>query len=125
MRIYDSTEIATISTAFVEVYSGLCFTSPWLCADDGDPASQARLEGYWGLDATPRQYPASGILKKMTSNGRNSHQTDFRKVQTLQELIQEDDEQDLKRNWLYEFYRRAWNNTNQMFEVKQIDLGGI
>jgi hypothetical protein len=42
-----------------------------------------------------------------------------RQVQTLQELVQQDNEQDLKRNWLYEFYRRRWNATNQMFTLKE------
>ena len=111
VRSYDSDAIAGISTAFVEVLSGLCFTSPWLCADVTDPASVAFLDGYWALDTSPVKY--NGIYLNVSNDGAKP-----RTVRTLQELVQQDNEQDLKRNWLYEFYRRKWNSTNQMFEVK-------
>ena len=121
MRTYNSAEINTITSAFVDVLSGLCFTSPWLCADKSDPSSVAFLDGYWALDATPSKYN-NGILYSIEDNGLMTAPS--RNVKTLQELVQQDNEQDLKRNWLYEFYRRRWNSTNQMFEVKEIELGG-
>jgi hypothetical protein len=116
-RLYESAEIETISQAYVDVLSGLCFTSPWLCADEGDPASVAMLSGFWSLDTSSPGFPAGGI-KQIDHNGV----TQTKNVKTLRDLIQVDDEQDLKRNWLYEFYRRAWNDTNQMFELKKKGL---
>ncbi len=115
VKTYNSQEIAQISTAYVEVYSGLCFTSPWLCADSSDPSSVAFLDGYWALDASTPKY-MSGVKYQYSEKGWINS---TRQVQTLQELVQQDNEQDLKRNWLYEFYRRRWNATNQMFNLKE------
>ena len=119
-RSYSTTEIAEITSAYVEVFSGLCFTSPWLCVDtESDPSSLAELTGYWELDKnTPYYNRDNGILQKYTNNGEVP-EAEARNVKTLQELVQQDNEQDLKRNWLYEFYRRRWNSTTMSFPLKE------
>ena len=56
-RSYTPAEIDKISNgaASVEVLSGLCFTSPWLCEDpEGDPAAYSPLVGYWEIDINGR-----------------------------------------------------------------------
>ena len=115
-RDYNSEQINLITSAFVEVLSGLCFTSPWLCVDSNDPSAEAWLSGYWKLEHNTTKLKAGGTLsRRMTNNGIS---TGTRQVNTLQELVQQDDEQDKKRNWLYEFYRRRWNSSNLAFELK-------
>jgi hypothetical protein len=51
-RTYFPDEIKEISGgALVYVYSGLCFTSPWLCEDpSADPAAYSPLDGQWSID---------------------------------------------------------------------------
>ena len=61
-----------------------------------------KIDGYWALDTSPIKY--NGIYLDVSNDGPKP-----RTVRTLQELVQQDNEQDLKRNWLYEFYRRKWN----------------
>ena len=119
-RSYNTEEIAEITSAYVEVFSGLCFTSPWLCVDtESDPSSLAELTGYWALEeGTPYYSRDNGIMKKYNHNGLVP-EADMQKVKTLQELVQQDDEQDMKRNWLYEFYRRRWNSTTMSFPLKE------
>ena len=114
-KTYTTSEIGRITQAYVEVFSGLCFTSPWLCVDTGsDPAAVAWLDGFWALEWNTTKY-GSGINMNRTVNGEGRA---TRNVRTLQELVQQDDEQDKKRNWLYEFYRRRWNATSTSFPLK-------
>ena len=57
VRGYTPGEIDVISNgaASVEVLSGLCFTSPWLCEDpQKDPAAFSPLVGYWEIDINGR-----------------------------------------------------------------------
>jgi len=117
-RDYNTEQINEITSAFVDVFSGLCFTSPWLCADDKDPASEAWLTGYWAMDENTPAFTKGGIGHSMLAGGKGRSSTVTRNVRTLQELVQQDDEQDKKRNWLYEFYRRRWNSTSLAFELK-------
>ena len=119
-RSYNTTEIAEITQAYVDVFSGLCFTSPWLCVDtESDPSSLAELSGYWALEqGTPHYTRDNGILQRYTDQGLVP-EAGARKVKTLQELVQQDNEQDMKRNWLYEFYRRRWNTTTMSFPLKE------
>ena len=119
-RSYSTAEIAEITQAYVEVFSGLCFTSPWLCVDtESDPSSLAELSGYWKLETgTPYYTRHNGILQKYTDSGPVP-EAGARNVRTLQELVQQDNEQDMKRNWLYEFYRRRWNSTTMSFPLKE------
>jgi hypothetical protein len=56
-RGYTPSEIDKISNgaASLEVLSGLCFTSPWLCEDpEFDPAAYSPLVGYWEIDINGR-----------------------------------------------------------------------
>ena len=56
-RGYTPAEIDKISNgaASLEVLSGLCFTSPWLCEDpEFDPAAYSPLVGYWEIDINGR-----------------------------------------------------------------------
>jgi hypothetical protein len=56
-RSYTPAEIDKISNgaASLEVLSGLCFTSPWLCEDpEVDPAAYSPLVGYWEIDVNGR-----------------------------------------------------------------------
>jgi hypothetical protein len=119
-RSYNTDEIAEITSAYVEVFSGLCFTSPWLCVDTAsDPSSLAELTGYWALEkGTPHYTRHNGILQRYSEQGLLP-EAGARNVKTLQELVQQDNEQDMKRNWLYEFYRRQWNSTTMSFPLKE------
>ena len=116
-RTYTTAQINEITTAYVEALSGLCFTSPWLCVDTlSDPSAEAYLTGFWALDSSTPKY-GDGIMMNWTADGQGPA---TRPVRTLQELVQQDDEQDKKRNWLYEFYRRQWNATSSSFPLKKV-----
>jgi hypothetical protein len=115
-KTYTTSEIGQITQAFVEVFSGLCFTSPWLCVDTAsDPSAVAWLDGFWSLDSNTPKYGAGIQLNQTEIHFGVATRT----VKTLQELVQQDNEQDKKRNWLYEFYRRRWNATTASFPLKE------
>ncbi len=110
---YSTAEINQITQAYVEVFSQLCFTSPWLCEDtENDPAAHAELTGYWQLNAAGRNY-GTGVKRKWTSGGYNAAATE--NVRTLQELVNQDDERDRRQNWLYNYYRRRWEKESNSF----------